>query len=97
MGGILVARPTAHANPESNMTTFFSRIDLFETEARALLDFIAGIPQESWAADSACEGWTVADVIGHLTSVDLSSRLTRGLAGPEHLPARRGCERASGR
>lgn len=68
------------------MTTLTSRIDLFETEARALLDFLAGIPQESWGADSACAGWTVADVIGHLTSVDLSSRLIRGLAGDYSTP-----------
>ena len=68
------------------MTTFASRIDLFESEARTLLDFLARIPQDSWAADSACAGWTVADVIGHLTSVDLSTRLIRGLAGDYSTP-----------
>lgn len=68
------------------MTTFASRIDLFETEARTLLDFLANIPPESWAADSACEAWSVADVIGHLTSVDLSNRLIRGLAGDYSTP-----------
>ena len=68
------------------MTTFASRIDLFESEATILLDFLANIPPDSWAADSACEGWTVADVIGHLTSVDLSSRLIRGLAGDYSTP-----------
>ena len=73
------------------MTTMANRIDLFEREAQMLLDFLADLPPTAWAADSACEGWTVADVIGHLTSVDLSNRLIRGLDGdhspPEGSPA----------
>lgn len=68
-----------------------NRIDLLEHEAQKLLDFLGDLPRDSWAADSACEGWTVADVIGHLTSVDLSTRLLRGLDGdyspPEGSPS----------
>ena len=67
------------------MTAYASRIDLFESEARTLLDFLGDLPRDAWAADSACAGWTVADVIGHLTSVDLSTRLLRGLDG-DHSP-----------
>lgn len=67
------------------MTTMSSRIDLFEREAQMLLDFLGDLPPDAWLADSACEGWTVADVIGHLTSVDLSTRLLRGLEG-DHSP-----------
>ena len=67
------------------MTTVASNIDLLEREARLLLDFLGDLPQHAWTADSACEGWTVADVIGHLTSVDLSTRLLRGLDG-DHSP-----------
>ena len=67
------------------MTDTAQSIDLFEHEARLLLDFLQTLPAESWQAASACEGWTVADVIGHLTSVDLSSRLLRGLDG-DHSP-----------
>lgn len=67
------------------MTTVASNIDLLEREARLLLDFLEDLPQHAWAVDSACEGWTVADVIGHLTSVDLSTRLLRGLDG-DHSP-----------
>ncbi len=62
-----------------------NRIDLLEHEAKMLLDFLGHLPHDAWAADSACEGWTVADVIGHLTSVDLSTRLLRGLDG-DHSP-----------
>ena len=68
-----------------------NRIDLLEQEARTLLDFLGTQSPDAWAADSACEGWTVADVIGHLTSVDLSTRLLRGLDGdyspPEGSPS----------
>ena len=62
-----------------------NRIDLLEHEAKMLLDFLGDLPRDAWATDSACEGWTVADVIGHLTSVDLSTRLLRGLDG-DHSP-----------
>ncbi len=67
------------------MTTQSSRIDLFEREAKMLLDFLGDLSPDAWAADSACEGWTAGDVIGHLTSVDLSTRLLRGLDG-DHSP-----------
>ena len=73
------------------MNALASRIDLLEHEAEMLLDFLRDLPQDAWATDSACAGWTVADVIGHLTSVDLSTRLVRGLDGdyspPEGSPA----------
>lgn len=67
------------------MITLATRIDLLESEAQTLLDFLKDITQQAWEADSACEGWTIADVIGHLTSVDLSTRLLRGLDG-DHSP-----------
>ena len=73
------------------MNALVSRIDLLEHEAEMLLDFLRDLPQDAWATDSACADWTVADVIGHLTSVDLSTRLVRGLDGdyspPEGSPA----------
>ena len=73
------------------MSAVSTRIDLFEHESRELVDFLGTLPPEAWAVPSACEGWTVADVIGHLTSVDLSNRLLRGLDGihspPEGSPS----------
>ena len=50
------------------MTTTSNGIDLLEREAGELLDFLQGLPAEAWQTPSACAGWTVADVIGHLTS-----------------------------
>ncbi len=67
------------------MTTPTHRIDLLETEAQALLAYLQSLPRESWERASACEGWTVADVVGHLTSVDFAPRMLRGLAG-DHSP-----------
>ena len=68
------------------MTTTSQSIDLLEHEASLLLDFLRTLPTESWQTASACEGWTIADVIGHLTSVDLSNRLLRGLEGDYSAP-----------
>ena len=67
------------------MPTSYDRIDLLEAEAHALLAFLQSLPRESWQTPSACEGWTVADVVGHLTSVDFANRLDRGLQG-DHSP-----------
>ena len=68
------------------MTDTSHSIDLLEREAESLLDFLRGMPAEAWQTPSACEGWTIADVIGHLTSVDLSNRLLRGLDGDYSPP-----------
>ena len=68
------------------MTATSNGIDLLEREAEALLEFLRGLPVAAWQTASACQGWTVADVIGHLTSVDLSNRLVRGLDGDYSPP-----------
>ena len=67
------------------MTTTSNSIALLEDEAVQLLEFLQGLHEETWQTASACEGWTIADVVGHLTSVDLSNRLVRGLDG-DHSP-----------
>ncbi|MXZ90238.1 MAG: maleylpyruvate isomerase family protein [Chloroflexi bacterium] len=73
------------------MATTSDRIDLLEREAQQLLSFLHGLSLEEWQAASACAGWTIADVVGHLTSVDLANRMLRGLDGdhspPEGSPA----------
>lgn len=67
------------------MSTTNNRIDLFEHESAKLMQFLQSLSPQAWETPSACEGWTIADVIGHLTSVDLSNRLLRGLDG-DHSP-----------
>ncbi len=68
------------------MSTAATRIDLFESESRDLLGYLATLSSGDWAADSACEGWSCADVIGHLASVDLANRMLRGLDGDYSPP-----------
>ena len=68
------------------MTTASDSIDLLEREAQQLLAFLQSLPPEAWQTASACAGWTIADVVGHLTSVDLSTRLLRGLDGDYSPP-----------
>ncbi len=73
------------------MTTPTDRIALLEREARELLAFLRELSPADWQTPSACAGWTVADVVGHLTSVDFANRMVRGLDGdyspPEGSPA----------
>ena len=68
------------------MTTPADRIDLLEREARDLLNFLQTLSPEGWQTPSACTGWTVGDVVGHLTSVDFANRLLRGLDGDYSPP-----------
>ena len=68
------------------MSTAAERIDLFESEARDLVGFLATLSHDGWQTASACEGWTCADVIGHLASVDLANRMLRGLGGDYSTP-----------
>lgn len=69
------------------MSSTSESIDLFEREGRELIEFLGDLPANGWETPSACEGWTVADVVGHLASVDLSNRLVRGLDGDYSPPA----------
>jgi uncharacterized protein (TIGR03083 family) len=43
-------------------------IDLVNRSAAKLQDYLSGLEQSQWAADSSCEGWAVADVVAHLAS-----------------------------
>src|SRR5215212_5680339 len=39
---------------------------LASVEMDRLSGFLAGLDEEGWQAPSACEGWTVRDVVNHL-------------------------------
>ena len=72
------------------MDTPQSRADVLAVEAERFKVYLASLPPEAWDQPSACEGWTVAHVVAHVTSQDFTLRLTRGLAGdfspPEGSP-----------
>ena len=67
------------------MTTL---IDLVNAEAGRLADNLAGMKQESWSEDSACQGWKIGDVVAHLSiaASTWAASLTRAAAGDSEPP-----------
>ena len=55
-------------------------LHLFPGERAALLDVLQGLTAEEWDAPTACPGWSVKDVAGHLLGDDVG-RLSRGRDG----------------
>jgi uncharacterized protein (TIGR03083 family) len=76
-------------------------IELISAEASQLQDFLAGLHPEEWSRPSACAGWTVGDVVAHLTqgARTWSETITRAKAGdfdpPPGQPPLRPGERGS--
>jgi len=64
-------------------------IDLMSFEASQLWDFMARLDTEKWSRPSACAGWTVGDVLAHLTqgARTWSASITRAVAGDANPPA----------
>jgi uncharacterized protein (TIGR03083 family) len=64
-------------------------IDLMSFEAAQLQDFMARLDTEAWSRPSACTGWTVGDVLAHLTqgARTWSASITRAMAGDANPPA----------
>ena len=50
--------------------------------------FLAGLNSEAWSRPSACAGWTVGDVVAHLTqgARTWSEAITRARAGDFNMP-----------
>jgi uncharacterized protein (TIGR03083 family) len=55
-------------------------LHLFPGERAALLELLAVLSPEEWAAPTACAGWSVQDVAAHLLGDDVG-RLSRGRDG----------------
>ncbi len=76
-------------------------IELISAEASQLRDFLASLDIEAWCKPSACAGWTVGDVVAHLTqgARTWSEAITRASAGdfnpPPSQPPLRPGERGS--
>jgi uncharacterized protein (TIGR03083 family) len=64
------------------------RVKVLHSESENLKRYLSGLPPEAWVRASACERWTVADVVAHLVSaLEMYTRnLTRGLAGDSSPP-----------
>lgn len=67
-------------------------IDLVNIEAERLGAFLSGLDEEGWSHDSACEGWKVEDVVGHLSSgaESWANNITRAVAGDADPPPGQG-------
>lgn len=63
-------------------------IELVNATASRLQEFLAGLADQQWSADSACEGWTVADVTAHVTASasTWASNIARAVNGDSGPP-----------
>jgi hypothetical protein len=63
-------------------------INLINECSQRLGDFLAGLDEQSWSQDSACDGWKVGDVVAHLTlsGETWAGSLTRAVAGDADPP-----------
>ena len=63
-------------------------IDLVNFESQRLGEFLSGLDEQAWSLDSACEGWTVGDVVGHLSAgaESWANNITRAIAGDANPP-----------
>ena len=59
------------------------RVKIAITESERLKEYLRSLPADAWAHPSACDRWTVADVVAHLTwlSKIYPSRIGRALQG----------------
>ncbi len=77
------------SNPDSIPIPDMNRVvDLLVAEGEQLSGFLAGLDAAGWAQDSACDGWTVADVVAHLAqgSGGSATAIARARAGDSSPP-----------
>lgn len=57
-------------------------------EAARLKQFLSGMTQQDWDADSACQGWIVEDIVAHLagSAGNWAASITRALDGDAGPP-----------
>ena len=76
----MVSGPTAPNMEET--------IALLRSESNALAEFLAGLDDEGWARQSACDAWTVAEAAAHIAqgSQGSSTAITRARNGDPSPP-----------
>ena len=62
------------------------RVEVLRQEVAAFKERVAALSPEDWDRPSACEGWSVADVVAHLTGQAFVQRVRRGLQGDSTPP-----------
>ena len=63
------------------MTTPETIAKILESEVNAVKVYFASLSEFNLQKPSACEGWSVADVMAHLAGQDHALRVRRGLDG----------------
>lgn len=58
-------------------------IDIWQAELEAIADLAASLDDDQWLAASPCPGWSVADLVAHITDIELT--LTDD-PRPDHVP-----------
>lgn len=73
------------------METFDAYVPIVHTEADALAQFLDTLSADEWQRPSACELWTIRDVVAHLVWVAdfYTDTVSRGMHGDISLPADR--------
>ena len=62
------------------------RVEVLRQEVAAFKDRVAALSPEDWEHPSACDGWTVADVVAHLSGQAFALNVARGLQGDSSPP-----------
>jgi uncharacterized protein (TIGR03083 family) len=72
---------------ERKMDTPAYLVTVFHAEAARLAQYLDTLPPSAWTQPSACEGWEVRDVLGHLTFVAefYADVIARGVQGDTAL------------
>lgn len=67
------------------------RIKVVHSEAKRLEQYLSSLSPDDWRRPSACDQWTVADVVAHLAdmSITFAERITKGLQGNVSPPPNR--------
>jgi uncharacterized protein (TIGR03083 family) len=72
---------------EKTMDASADLVPVFYAEAERLAQYLDTLPSDAWTQSSACEGWTVRDVVGHLTFIAefYADVIARGVQGDTAL------------
>ena len=62
------------------------RVEVLRQEVAAFKERVVNLSPEDWDRPSACEGWSVADVIAHLSGQAFALNVSRGLQGDSSPP-----------
>ena len=70
------------------MKSFEERAAYYKSESERFQDYLKNLPDSEWSRQSACDEWTVADVVAHLVgnSEFYAGTVARGLKGDSSPP-----------